>query len=245
MTSKRTIGLLAALCLALLAVSAAQGAGPGARYVFRGHLLATPPANATSISISVEGGNRIALQKMLGASVDQSFAVGTGTEFLKWSHGVPTVVHSNDLTAGDWIVIRLHAPWRATLAQVEARPASIVSDRVSEPTPPTRPLFLYRGKLAAPAGASSLTLDVRSGNRLALRTLIGQSSQQTFTYGPETIFLLWQGKVPTVISPSQLTVGERVTIRIRAPRRSTLSQVESTPARHVGEHEPANTSVTS
>ena len=55
MTSKKTIGLLAALCLALLAVSAAQGAGPGARYVFRGHLLATPPANATSISISVEG----------------------------------------------------------------------------------------------------------------------------------------------------------------------------------------------
>jgi hypothetical protein len=48
-----------------------------------------------------------------------------------------------------------------------------------------------------------------------------------------------------VIAPSQLTVGERVTIRIRAPRRSTLSQVESTPARHVGEHEPANTSVTS
>ena len=91
MTSKKTIGLLAALCLALLAVSAAQGAGPGARYVFRGHLLATPPANATSISISVEGGNRIALQKMLGATVNQMFAVGTGTEFLKWSHGVPTV----------------------------------------------------------------------------------------------------------------------------------------------------------
>ena len=154
-------------------------------------------------------------------------------------------MHSNDLTAGDWIVIRLRAPWKATLAQVEVRPASIVSDRVSEPTPPTRPLFLYRGTLAAPVGASSLTLNVRGGNRLALRTMIGQSNQQTFTYGPETIFLLWQGKVPSVIAPSQLTVGERVTIRIRAPRRSTLSQVESTPARHVGEHEPANTSVTS
>ena len=221
MTSKKTIGLLAALCLALLAVSAAQGAGPGARYVFRGHLLATPPANATSISISVEGGNRIALQKMLGATVNQTFAVGTGTEFLKWSHGVPTIVHSNDLTP--------RGP----------RP------RPPGPTPPTRPLFLYRGTLAAPAGASSLTLNVRGGNRLALRTLIGQSNQQTFTYGPETIFLLWQGKVPSVIAPSQLTVGERVTIRIRAPRHSTLSQVESTPARHVGEHEPANTSVTS
>jgi hypothetical protein len=246
MTSKRTLGVLAVMCLALLAVStAAQGAGAGARYVFRGHLLATPPANATSISISVEGGNRIALEKMLGASVNQSFTVGTGTEFLKWSHGIPTVVHSNDLTAGDWIVIRVRAPWRATLAQVEARPAGIVSDRVSEPTPPNRPLFLFRGKLAAPAGTSTLTVDVRGGNRHALRLLLGQPAQQTFTYGPETIFLLWQGKVPSVISPSQLTVGEHVTVRIRAPRGSTLSQVESTPARHVGEHEPANTSVTS
>jgi hypothetical protein len=245
MKSKRTLGILAAMCLSLLAVSAAQGAGAGARYVFRGHLLATPPANATSISISIEGGNRIALQKMLGSSVDQSFTVGTGTEFLKWSHGVPTVVQSNDLTAGDWIVIRLHARWNATLSQVEARPAGIVSDRVTEPTPPTRPLYLFRGKLAAPAGTSTLTLDVRGGNRPALRLLVGQSSQQTFTYGPETIFLLWQGKVPSVISASQLTVGEPVTVRIRAPRGATLGQVEATPARHVGEHEPANTPVTS
>jgi hypothetical protein len=246
MTSKRTIGVLAAMCLVLLAVStAAQGAGGGVRYVFRGHLLATPPANATSISISVEGGNRIALKKMLGASVNQSFTVGTGTEFLKWSHGVPTVVHSNDLTAGDWVAIHVRAPWRATLSQIEARPAAIVSDRGAQPNPPNRPLFLFRGTLAAPAGTSTLTLDVRGGNRLALRLLLGQSAQQTFTYGPETIFLLWQGKVPSVISPEQLTVGERITVRIRAPRRSTLTQVESTPARHVGQHEPANTSVTS
>ncbi|SRR6266536_249877 len=244
MTSKRTLGLLAALSLALLAAGAAQGAGTGVRYVFRGHLLATPPANATSISISVEGGNRIALKKMLGSSVDQTFAVGTGTEFLKWSHGVPTVVLSNDLTAGDWITIHLRAAWNATLAQVEARPAGIVSDRATEPLPPNRPLFLFRGTLAAPAGTSSLTVDVRGGNRHALRLLLGQSGRQNFTYGPETIFLLWQGKVPSVIAPSQLTVGDHITVRIRAPRGSTLSQVESTPARHVGEHEPANATAT-
>jgi hypothetical protein len=244
MTSKRTFGLLAALSLALLAAGAAQGGGPGARYVFRGHLLATPPANATSISISVEGGNRIALKKMLGSTVDQSFAVGTGTEFLKWSHGIPTVVHANDLTAGDWIVIRVRAPWNASLAQVEARPAGIVADRATEPLPPNRPLFLFQGKLAAPAGTSSLTVDVRGGNRHALRLLLGQAGQQTFTYGPDTIFLLWQGKVPTVITPSQLTVGDRITVRIRAPRGSSLGQVESTPARHVGEHEPANATAT-
>src|SRR5262249_62273420 len=107
------------------------GGGFGTKYVFRGHLLATPPANATSISLEVEGGNHIALRKMLGSSVDQTFAVGTGTEFLKWSHGVPTVVHANDLTAGDWGVVNVRAPGWASLSQIESRPAGIVSDRLA------------------------------------------------------------------------------------------------------------------
>ena len=63
---------------------------------------------------------------------------------------------------------------------------------------------------------------------------------QTFTYGDGTIFLLWQGKVPTVIAPSQLKAGDRITVRIRAHAGSSLAQVESTPARHVGDHEPGN-----
>jgi hypothetical protein len=75
--------------------------------------------------------------------------------------------------------------------------------------------------------------------------LLGQSASQTFTTGPETIFLLWQGKVPTVIAASQLKVGDKVVVRIRAAARSTLAQVEATAAVHVGEHEPAATAVTS
>src|SRR5438874_2435090 len=154
MISKRMLRIaLAAASLALLAAGAAQGGGGfRAHYVFRGHLLATPPANATSISISVEGGNRIALQKMLGQSVDQNFAVGTGTEFLKWSHGIPTVVHANDLTAGDWVVVHVRAPYDASLAQVESRPAGIVADRGTQPNPPSQPLYLFRGRLTAAAG---------------------------------------------------------------------------------------------
>jgi hypothetical protein len=42
-----------------------------------------------------------------------------------------------------------------------------------------------------------------------------------------------------VISPSQLKVGDRISVRIRAPRRDSLAQVEQVPARHVGDHEPA------
>src|SRR3954470_4791618 len=143
MTGKRTLRVvLAALSLALLASSAAQGGGVRAHYIFRGHLLATPPANAASISVTVEGGNRIALKKMLGSSVDQNFGVGTGTEFLRWSHGVPTVVHSNDLRAGDWLVVNVRAPYDASLAQVESRPAGRVPHRVATETRPTPALPL-------------------------------------------------------------------------------------------------------
>jgi hypothetical protein len=70
--------------------------------------------------------------------------------------------------------------------------------------------------------------------------MLGQSLDQTFTYDDGTIFLLWQGKVPTVIGPSQLKAGDRITIRVRAPRADTLAQVEAVPAAHVGDHEPGN-----
>jgi hypothetical protein len=153
-------------------------------------------------------------------------------------------VHANDLAAGDWVVVNVRAPARASLSEVESQPAGVVSDRVTKPGPPAQPLFLFRGKLAAAAGTSTVTLDLRGGNRHALRLLLGSQRQQSFTFGPETIFLLWQGKVPTVISPSQLKVGDRITVRIRAPKGSTLAQVESTPAVHIGDHEPPSATTT-
>ena len=44
----------------------------------------------------------------------------------------------------------------------------------------------------------------------------------------------------TLISPSQLTVGDRISVRIRARGNASLSDVEATPANHVGEHEPTS-----
>jgi hypothetical protein len=80
---------------------------------------------------------------------------------------------------------------------------------------------------------------VRGGNRRATRLLIGQPRSETFTVGANTIFLLWQGKVPTVISLAQLQLGDSVVVRIRANKGATLAQVESTAAAHVGDREPA------
>jgi hypothetical protein len=228
-----------AIGLAALVTAAGAGAAPHKartiEYQFLGRLTASP-ANG-QLSVTVERGNRPALRAMLGQSVSQSFAYGGSTEFLKWSHGVPTVVQPGDLAAGDFVWIHIRDSRGASLADLEAKAAGTIADHGTQIFTPSRPLYLFRGTLTA-IGANSVTLTVDGGNRNATRLLIGQSSSQTFDVDSSTIFLLWQGKVPTVISLAQLKLGDSVVVRIRAPKHASLSQVESTPAVHVGDREP-------
>ena len=209
----------------------------GIHYAFVGQLTATP-ANG-GVSIVVAGGNRPALRAMLGAPVTQTFAYGASTEFLQWSKGTPTVVQPSELSAGDYVRVNIRARRGASLSLLEAKDASLVGDHGTQLYKPSLKLFLFRGTIASVTG-TSVTVNVTGGNHAAERLLLGQQSTQTFTTGGTTIFLLWQGKVPTVISSSQLTVGDTVVIRDRATQGSTLAQVEASAARHVGEHEPAN-----
>jgi len=233
----RAFIILAAALLAAAALAAtASAAGKGIAYQFRGEVTA---ASSSSVSLQVEGGNHAALKSMLGQSQDQTFAVTSSTEVLLWSHGVPTVGNTGDLKVGDWVQISLHDQRGSSLADLEAKGAGIVADHETKGNPSPLPLYLYVGQVAGPQANGQIALNVSGGNRRALRTMIGQSSAQTFTYGDSTIFLLWQGKVPTVIDPSQLKAGDRITIRVRAKADSTLAQVEATPAVHVGDHEPA------
>ena len=233
---KMRLMLACAAATALAAVGVAAGGGKGASYTFVGHLLAAPSDGR--LQITVDGGSRLALQKMLGQPVDQTFTYGSATEFLKWSNGVPTVVQAGALAAGDVVAIHVRAPYDATLAQIEAQPAGVVGDRGPNPQGPGKPLYLFRGKLTT-VGESSVTVDVTGGDNRALRLMIGQQSSQTFRTDGTTIYLLWQGRVPTVIAPTQLKVGDRVTVRIRAPKHASLQQVEATAAVKVAEHEPA------
>ena len=233
--------LISTLALALLATAVvaagAAGGGRGKLYQYRGELL---NASATSVSVQVEAGNRPALRSMLGQSQNQTFTLGAKSEVLIWRHGIPTVGTTADLKQGDWITVNVRAHAGSSLAEVESHPVGIVADRVAKPNPPSKPLWLYVGTVAGPQSGGHIALHVKAGNRRALRSMIGQAQDQTFTYSDDTIFLLWQGKVPTVIDASQLKAGDRITIRIRAPRRSTLAQVEATAAKHVGDHEPGN-----
>ncbi len=230
--------VLAAATAALAAVGAASAgaAGGGIAYSFLGKLSAAPSGG--HISIAVEGGNRPALRAMLGSSVAQTFAYGDKTEFLRWTNGVPKVVQAGDLQAGDYVRVNLRAPRGNSLETLETTAAGLIGDHGTELTRPDQPDYLFRGTVAA-VGSSTVSVDVRGGNRRALRLLLGSSRTQTFAVGGSTIYLLWAAKVPTVIDRSDLKVGDKVVIHVRAKAGSTLGQVTATPAAKVAEHEPA------
>ena len=238
---KRQLLYLALIAVAVLTAGAsstfaARSTG-SMLYVFNGRLLADA-GNSSALFVDVNGGNRAALRKLIGEGDDQHFAVDGNTEYIRWTHGVPTVVPESNLVAGDRVTVRVRADRSASLAQIEATPARIVADRGPNARFAHRPLWLFIGTLDSPAANHHLTLHIRNGNLLALRAMLGQPLDQTFTYDSATIFVLWHGRVPTVISPSQLKVGDRISVRIRAPRASSLAQVEQVPANHVGDHEP-------
>jgi len=232
-----------AIGLAALVAAAGATAAPrherGIGYLFVGQVTAAP-ANG-QLPVTIQRGNRPALRAMLGQPVSQTFTYGSNTEFLKWSHGIPTVVQAGDLAPGDYVWIHVRDAAGAPLAHIEAQNAGLVGDHGNQLNPPNLPLYLFRGTLTA-TGTNSVTLNIQGGNPRATRLLIGQDKSQTFTTDDSTIFLLWQGKVPTVISLDQLKPGDNILIRIRAKNHSNLTQVESTPAIHVGDREPATSS---
>jgi hypothetical protein len=228
---------VSALSFAALVSGAAAGHGKGQLFTFSGELLATPGANATTVSVQVETGNKPALRALIGASQNEDFALGSGTEVLIWSHGVPHVGSTSDLQQGDFVTVNIHAPRDSTLQVIGNTPAGVISDHAAQRG--GQPLWMFAGSVAGPQSGGKIALHVQSGNWKALQAMLGQPLDQTFSYDDGTIFLLWQGKVPTVIDPSQLKAGDRITVRIRAPRSDSLAQVEAIPAAHVGDHEPA------
>jgi hypothetical protein len=235
---------LALVAFALLAVGAsgslaASSSGGKALFTFNGRLLADA-GNSSSIFVDVNGGNRIALRKLIGHGDNQQFAVDAHTQYIRWTHGVPTAVPESNLVAGDRVSVKIRAERRASLGQIESTPAKVVSD-TGPPNGryPRRPLWLFIGALNGPAGGGHFSLQITNGNLRSLRAMLGQPLSQTFTYDAHTVFVLWHGRVPMVISPSQLHAGDRISVRIRAPGSFTLGQVEQVPANHVGDHQPA------
>jgi hypothetical protein len=230
---------LATVSLARIALvaGAAAGHGHGQLYAFSGEVLTAPGQNASSLSVQVETGNKAGLKALIGASQNEVFSLGSGTRVMIWSHGVPHMGTTADLQQGDWVTVRIRAARGSSLQQVESQQAAAVAESAAPSG--GRPLWLFVGSVSGPQSGGHVALHVTSGNWKALQSMLGQSLDQSFTYDDGTIFLMWQGRVPTVIGPSQLRAGDRITVRVRAPRSATLAEVEAKPAAHVGDHEPA------
>lgn len=227
---------VAALLATLVAATAAFAGDSNGKTLFRyvGQLQSTTD---TSVTVTVQNGNRPALRSLLGASQVQTFATGPETVFLKWTNGTPAVVGIGDLTIGDYVTVNVRGRSDAPLATLTGTPAGTVADHGPRLARPDRPLYLFRGTFVSTAGGT-VTIDVKGGNRHALRLMIGQPSRQSFSTGPETVFLHWAHRIPTVIDAAALKPGDRIVIRIRADRGSTLAAVEATAARRVADREP-------
>jgi hypothetical protein len=223
----RTAGILAA----------SAGASAGRVYEFRGELLA---ASSSSVQLRVEGGTHDALRALIGQSRDQSFTVGSSTEVLVYAHGRPQRGDLAYQRHGVDDVVRVRAPRGASLASLETTPAATIADHTTPAKHRAGPLYLYVGTVTGPQPDGHVSLHVTSGNWRALHTMLGQPLDQTFATDDGTIYLLWQGKAPTVIDPSKLAAGDRITVRVHTSGSATLAQVEATPASHVGDHEPGN-----
>ena len=112
----------AAVLATLVAATAAFAARPNGKILFRytGELTAK---SASSVTITVENGNRPALRSLLGKSQEETFTTGAKTVFLRWSAGIPTKVGIDELAVGDTVAVNV--------GQIAAR-----RSRRSQPSPP-------------------------------------------------------------------------------------------------------------
>ena len=234
----------ATVLASLVATTAAFAGGPHGKTLFRyvGQLQSTTDS---SVTVTVQNGDRQALRSLLGQGQVQTFAIDTTSEkktvLLRWAKGIPAVVGIGDLTAGDYVTVNVRADRGASLDTIKGTPAATLADRGQTPNKPDEPLYLFRGTFVSTADGK-VTIDVKGGNRHALRLTIGQQAQQTFLTGPDTVFLHWAHRIPTVLDASKLNseleAGDRIVIRIRAERGSKLTEVEATAAKRVATREP-------
>ena len=234
---RSTIVIAVAAMLATLVTATAAFAGEShGKKLFR-YVGQVQGTSGSSVTVAVQNGNHAALRSMLGQGQVQTFATGEKTVFLKWTKGIPAVVGIGDLAVGDNVTVNIRADRKGSLDTVKATPAAAIGDRGQNLNPPKKPLYLFRGTLVS-AADGKVTMDVKGGNRHALRSLIGQQAQQRFSTGPETVFLHWAHRIPTLIDAAGLKAGDRIVIRVRADRGSSLVEVEATPARRVADREP-------
>jgi hypothetical protein len=236
---KRTVATVLALAgvvaaLAATSAASAEGAAGKALYRYAGQVTTT---SASSVTVTVLNGNHAALHSLIGQSQQQTFTTDATTVFLKWTSGIPKQVAIGDIAANDYVTVNVRAARDASLDTIKGTPSATVGDRGQTLVKPDQPLYLFRGTFVDTSGGN-VTIDVKGGNRRALKLMIGQDARQSFATGGDTVFLHWAERIPTVIDASKLKAGDNIVVRVRAAADATLQTVEATAAKRVADREP-------
>jgi hypothetical protein len=230
-----------ALPLAAIAAVAAPGIASAASkstvYTLKGHVITEAPVGANTLFIKVEDGDYPGLKAMLGDDGNATVLVNGSTSIQHWMKRTPSPITLDQISAGDWVTVQIRAHRGLKIADLQNVAAKSVADYATHWTPKL-PLFRYSGTVISTTPAS-VTVTVDHGNKRALHSLLNQPSQETFAVGAGTQYLLWTGWVPTVETLGDLVPGDTVAVNVRAPGKSTLAQLLATPARTIGEHQPA------
>ena len=228
---------LAAVLATLVATTAAFAGGSRDNVLYR-YVGQFKGLEGTSVKVTVQNGNHAALDSLQLKGLEQMFATDGKTVITRWTNGKPESLSLDQLVAGDYVTVNVRADRKADIETITKKPAASIGDRGPDATKPTKPLYLFRGILVS-AGGDKVTIRVKGGNRNALRLMVvADKEQQEFTTGPETVFLHWADRVPKISNPAEWKAGDRIIIRIRADRDSTLDQVKLTPAKRVADREP-------
>jgi len=229
---------LAAVLATLVATTAAFAGGSRDNVLYR-YVGQVKAVEGTSVTVTVQNGNRSALRSLLGKSQEQKFATDDKTVILRWADGIPTRIGLGDVLPNDYVTVNVRSDRKADIEAITMKPAASIGDRGQTVTKPTKPLYLFRGTLVS-AADGKVAIKVTGGNRHALKLMIGQAADQSFTTSPDTVFLHWAKRIPTVINFDSLKekVGDRIVVRVRADRGLPLADVTATPAKRVADREP-------
>jgi hypothetical protein len=228
----------AAVLATLVATTAAFASGPNGNTLFR-YVGQFKGLDGTSVKLTVQNGNRPALRSLLGQSQEQTFATDNHTVVIRWTHGTPQQVNIANLALNDYVTVNVRADRNSPLGDITGKPAASIADRGQTLNTPDKPLYLFRGTLVSkPTADGKVTINVKGGNRRALRLMIGNGPTQTFSTNEDTVFLHWAHRVPSLTNAAGLDTGDRIVIRIRAVAGLDLAHVEAIAAKRVADREP-------
>src|SRR5262249_28090070 len=120
------------------------------KYIFRGVVVSTPVAGATSVTVQVRSGNPAGVT-LLGANPTvQTFVLSPGSAAFTWTAAGPAAAPAavTSMLAGDPVAVTVWGPSKTTLQQLLTQPVTRIDDVLNSSRPAGR-IFIFQGTVVA------------------------------------------------------------------------------------------------